>query len=145
MFSNCSSTCSRSSTSETVRPYQASALVRISFSRKAFKCDVCGKMFLLQWRLEKHGNVHTIKTRKCKFFLNKEPCPFSDIGCKFVHDHNQDDDIESIEDDDYNINENQCHLCKLQLSTRDEVMDHVEAEHKDYFQGVLEYAATIRT
>ena len=112
---------------------------------KAFKCDICGKMFLLEWRLEKHGDVHTKQTRKCKFFLNKELCPFSEIGCKFVHDHDdQDDEIETIEED-YNLNQNQCHLCRLQLSSRDEVMDHVEVEHKEYFQGVLEYAAANRT
>ena len=112
---------------------------------KSFKCNVCGKMFLLEWRLVKHGDVHTMQTRKCNYILNKQLCPFSDIGCKFVDDHDQaDDDIETIEDD-YNLNENQCHLCRLQLSSRNEVMDHVEVEHKEYFQGVLEYAATNET
>ena len=118
---------------------------KISDQDYKYKCNVCGKMFLLEWRLEKHGDVHTKQTRKCTFVLNKEPCPFSDIGCKFVHDHDQaDDDIETIEDD-YILDENQCHLCRLQLASRDEVMDHVEAEHKEYFQGVLEYTAAHKT
>ena len=47
-------------------------------------------------------------------------------------------------DDDFPINENQCHLCKKQLLNRDELWDHVEKVHEDYFQGMLEYAAENR-
>ena len=97
---------------------------------KSFKYDICGKMFLLEWRLEKHGDVHTKQTRKCKFFLNKELCPFSEIGCKFVHD-DQDNEIETIEEDD-NLNQNQCDLCRLQLASRDEVM---KLSTKNIFKG----------
>jgi hypothetical protein len=47
-------------------------------------------------------------------------------------------------DDDFPINENQCHLCKKQLLNRDELWHHVEKVHEDYFQGMLEYAAENR-
>ena len=113
-------------------------------SEKAFKCDVCGKMFLLEWRLKKHGDVHQKPTRKCKIFLNNEPCLFNDIGCKFAHSNHNHDDMETI-DDDYNLNENQCHLCKMQHSSKDDLIDHIEVDHAEYYQGVLEYAAANRT
>ena len=89
-------------------------------------------------------DIHEKNTRKCKFFLSREICPFSDNGCKFVHDKHEPDETQTIEDE-YSINENQCHLCRLQLTTKDDLMDHVEADHEDYFQGVLEYAAAHRT
>ena len=82
-----------------------------------------------------------MQTTKCKYFQNKEQCPFSDICCKFVQYHDEVDDDSEIIEDEYNLNENQCHLCRKQLLSRDEVMDHVEIEHQEYFQGVLEYAA----
>ena len=107
--------------------------------------------------MNKHVDIHEKTTKRCKFFLNREICPFSDIGCKFVHEnehedeheqedeheYKQDAEIETIEDE-YSLNENQCHLCKMQLTTKDDLMDQVEADHKDYFQGMLEYAAANR-
>ena len=117
--------------------------------------------------MNKHVDIHEKTTKRCKFFLYREICPFSDIGCKFVHEnehedehgheqedeheheqedeneYEQDAEIETIEDE-YSLNENQCHLCKMQLTTKDDLMDHVEADHKDYFQGMLEYAAANR-
>ena len=110
---------------------------------KRFKCEVCGKTFLLEWRMKKHGIVHTEKLKKCKFFSNKETCPFERIGCKFVHDDEEDDGIETVEDE-YDLKENQCHLCKVQFSSKDHLMDHVEVDHVDYFQGMMEYAAANR-
>ena len=127
-------------------------------AKKTKKCSICGKMFLLEWRLKKHVDIHEKKTRKCKFFLSKEVCPFDDIGCKFAHSDHEHDDIENIEDDDndneqadiestdddYSVGENQCHLCRLQLASKDDLMTHVEFSHEDYFEGVLEYAAANR-
>ena len=112
-------------------------------AKKTFECDVCGKMFLLEWRLKKHVDIHKQEPRKCKYFLSKEPCPFADIGCKFSHDDLENEDIETIEDE-YSLEENQCHLCRLQLLTKDDLMTHVEVSHEEYFQGAMEYAAANR-
>ena len=111
---------------------------------KNFKCDICGKLFVLEWRLKKHRHNHTEKPKKCKFFLNKEPCPFDLIGCKFVHDNHQESDIETVEDE-ITLKPNQCHLCMLQLSSKDHLWDHVEIGHVDYFQGMMEYTAENRS
>jgi hypothetical protein len=111
---------------------------------KTYKCEVCGKMFLHEWRLRKHGNVHKENPKKCKFFLNKEPCPFDRIGCKFDHDTIEDNDIETVEEE-ITLDQNQCHLCRQQLQSNDHLMDHIEAVHVDYFEGIMEYAATTRT
>ena len=62
------------------------------------------------------------------------------MGCKFAHDDSDGSDIESV-DDDETLNQNQCHLCRHQFSSRDDIMDHVEVDHTDYFQGMKEYAA----
>ena len=110
---------------------------------KSFRCELCGKGFVLEWRLKKHRSIHTLKPKHCKFFLNKEPCPFDMIGCKFAHEDPDGSDIETVEDED-TLNENQCHLCRLQFSSRDDLMDHVEVDHADYFQGMKEYAAANR-
>ena len=112
---------------------------------KIFKCELCGKIFLLEWRLRKHGNVHIDKPKKCKFMLNKETCPFDRIGCKFDHDNLEDDSEIETSEEEHNLDQNQCHLCRLQLQSNDHLMDHIEAVHVDYFQGIMEYAAGTRT
>ena len=116
-------------------------------AEKTFKCDVCGKMFILEWRLKKHGIIHTEKTKKCHYFLNKKPCPFNNIGCKFAHDDEviEEPNENETTEDAYTANKNQCHLCSIQLSSRDELMEHVETNHEEYFQGVMEVAAASRT
>ena len=50
-----------------------------------FECTVCGKKFFLEWRLKKHAQMHTVIPRTCRYFSNKMPCPFEEIGCKFSH------------------------------------------------------------
>ena len=52
---------------------------------KDFECTVCGKRFLLEWRLKKHKQMHSVIPRTCRFFMNNMPCPFEEIGCKFSH------------------------------------------------------------
>ena len=119
---------------------------------KSFECEFCGKTFLLEWRLKKHKLIHTEKPKRCKYFQNNQFCPFEKVGCMFDHsckatepenieDIEEDGDDEDDEDDhDYMPRENQCHLCKKQLTTRDELWEHVEQVHVEYFQGVLEVA-----
>ena len=109
--------------------------------------------------------MHTKEVKVCKYFTGKQNCPFEKIGCMFSHDdflhQTTIDDIEDfseegtedIEDiseesgedsDDYCVLvENQCHLCKKELNTKDELFDHVQAEHEEYYNGMLEIAANM--
>ena len=51
-----------------------------------FKCDMCGKCFVLNWRLSKHMRLHTDENvRHCYYFNNDKECPFEALGCKFLH------------------------------------------------------------
>ena len=114
------------------------------------KLAICSKTFLLKWRLKKHKLIHTERTKTCHFFLSKTPCPFSSIGCKFAHEiqeneaNEEHDDVEDVEEE-YTLEQNECHLCNLKLSSRDDLWEHVENQHVEYFQGMLEFAAENRT
>ena len=68
----------------------------------------------------------------CNFFSNKRQCPFYEIGCKFIHGDETEDYIDNIEtvEEEIPFNENECHLCALELASRDEMMDHVENSHE---------------
>jgi len=119
---------------------------------KSFQCEICDKRFVLEWRMRKHLKMHEEKITMCKFFARSEHCPFEEIGCTFSHEHQEnyekEEDLETISDDgdgeSYELAENQCHLCKLQLQSRDDLYYHVETQHEDYHQGVLELIATRR-
>ena len=133
---------------------------------KHFNCDICGKEFYLEWRLSKHETVHHEDTKPCRYSSSRRKCPFEAIGCKFRHDDPQEidatedednehhvesniadatDEEDGVAEDDYTVNENQCHLCKKQLSTKDELWDHVECVHVEYFQEMVEMAAKMRS
>ena len=89
-----------------------------------------------------------------KFFSNNQHCPYEEIGCKFSHEQHEtsengiiDDDLvndDEESDDSYEFIENQCHLCKLQLHNRDDLYNHVETDHQEYHQGMLEIVANRR-
>ena len=54
--------------------------------QKDLKCDICGKEFILNWRLKKHQQIHTSSSVKpCRYFISDKACPFEEIGCKFLH------------------------------------------------------------
>ena len=53
---------------------------------ETFKCDQCGKSFVLEWRLRKHQGIHKEgKIKKCHYFNNQKNCPFEELGCMFEH------------------------------------------------------------
>ena len=134
-------------------------------TEKKFKCDTCGKLFHLKWRLNKHEENHReTNVKHCHYFTNKEPCTYDAIGCKFQHvpskvcrmDDCQDllcpfihknvinDEEDSgvmEEETQEELNENQCHLCRMQLLTKDYVYKHVQVNHEEYFNGMMEVAA----
>ena len=100
---------------------------------KAFKYEIFDKKFLLLLRMKKHLIMHEEETSMCKFFANNQHCSYEQIGCKFSEQSekdNDDEDLEKVSDDDsYEFVENQCHLCKLQLLSRDDLYNHVETNH----------------
>ena len=54
---------------------------------KKYKCDLCEKMFVLEWRLLKHRTNHMNQNRKrCHYFNNGKQCPYDEIGCMFAHE-----------------------------------------------------------
>ena len=116
-------------------------------TQKPFECSICDKKFILEWRLKKHGLIHTQETQKCRYFSSNQFCPFDSVGCMFAHS-NQTESVESSESDEDEqnemCNENQCHLCREQLLTRDYSWDHVEANHQEYYQGMLEFSAAAK-
>ena len=120
-----------------------------------------------QKKHEKNHNTET-HVKPCRYFSNQEPCPYEAIGCKFLHDpsiicRNQDcenllcpfahqnvtnsegkeDNIEDVSDQEQeetlDVNENQCHLCLVQFESKDDVFNHVQANHDDYFRGMMEF------
>ena len=77
-------------------------------------------------------------------YEDQEPVGGQDGDAEDVYIHESTDGKDDDAEDDFTPNENQCHLCKKQLSSKDELWDHVEKVHEDYFQGMLEYAAENR-
>ena len=121
-------------------------------SLKKFKCETCNKEFFLNWRLQKHEEMHSRRVKACKYFKDKQNCPFEKIGCMFGHDdfdeETSSDNIEDIteessteDENSFAIGENQCHLCEKEFETKDDRFDHVQAEHQEYYNGMLEVVA----
>ena len=60
------------------------------------ECGQCAKNFVTTWRLRKHLRIHTQKfTKVCHFFMTGKPCPFEELGCKFLHSTAQKLTVES--------------------------------------------------
>ena len=59
---------------------------------KRFHCGTCGMTFVLRWRLHKHLESHQEgkSTTICYYFNNKKPCPFENVGCKYLHEEADD-------------------------------------------------------
>ena len=135
---------------------------------KKFKCNVCGKMFHLEWRLHNHKTNHTEPEaiKHCHYFNNKKVCPYESIGCKFLHtksaecryvdcknslcqfSHSKVTEVEpesdfEDSDADFNPNENQCHICRKQLLSKDDLLNHMKNQHEAYFQGMMDVAASM--
>jgi hypothetical protein len=99
--------------------------------------------------------------------MNQEPCPYEAIGCKFHHaqskacriyecqdllcplthhdvmDDEEDSEVmeEETQEENMQLSENQCHLCRLQFLTKDDIYYHVQVNHQEYFYGMMEVAA----
>ena len=54
---------------------------------KKFICELCSMGFVLKWRMKKHLKDYQVtKSRKCYYHNNKIECPFTKVGCKFLHE-----------------------------------------------------------
>ena len=117
---------------------------------KKFQCETCRKEFYLKWRLRKHMEVHSEEVKVCRYYKSNQSCPFEPIGCMFRHEidnANSRDEImdvgEESEGNDFIPDENQCHICRKQCKCKDDLFNHVEREHVEYFNGMLEAAANL--
>ena len=45
-------------------------------------------------------------------------------------------EVVSDEDQEEPVVENQCHLCRIQLTTKDQFYYHIEVNHVEYFRGM---------
>ena len=125
--------------------------------KKTFSCEVCNKDFYLQWRLEKRRKVHVETT-----YANKKICsPFQKVGCKFRHDEanneksNNVKEMEAMANDEEHekekeqsedildeLNETQCHLCMVNLPTRDDLIDHYALDHIEFYTVMTSSSTT---
>ena len=64
-------------------------MIVVHRKQKEYKCDTCGADFLSMWRWSKHIALHQKESRKCHFYNNGKECPYSLIGCKFLHEESQ--------------------------------------------------------
>ena len=132
-----------------------------------YKCEVCEKEFYLEWRYKKHKTVHTEDGKYCHYYNNGKTCPYEEIGCMYLHAEAQlclfkpcrnsmcqfrhdeeietiDEEIESTDEEIENTsqaNRKQCHLCQTLLNAEDNLVDHIEMYHRDYFDGMMEATA----
>ena len=60
--------------------------------------------------------------------------------CPFKHNHVSEEpeiiDVEDTETENFTTEENQCHICRMKLQTKDLFYNHVEIEHVEYFKGM---------
>ena len=88
--------------------------------------------------------IHSETIKVCKYFKNEQTCPFERVGCMFGHlEVNSDNEASSEDVVDERCDENQCHICRKILESTDDLWDHVQTEHEQYFNGMLEAAANL--
>ena len=140
-------------------------------AEQKYRCNTCAKTFHLEWRFKKHEENHNrINVKHCKYYSKQELCPFEAIGCQFLHIQTEFcrlDDCQDLlcpfnhqnvinneeagsgvgvaehedQEEVLELEENQCHLCRIKLQTKDDLYDHVQMNHEEYFLGMIEVAA----
>ena len=118
--------------------------------------------------------MHTSDIKYCHYYNNLKDCPYDEIGCMFLHetaemctfnpccnnlcqykheivietieDEPEEESSDNDEDNEYQaVNENQCHLCRNQMDTYDDLIVHIERNHSEYYYGMLEAAALMKS
>lgn len=88
----------------------------IHIAQPEFECEQCGNKFVTKWRERKHQRIHNSKVKtSCYYFINDIHCPFDALGCKFLHDLPNRNNMETSE----------------QKTTREEFVDNVAEEASD--------------
>ena len=100
---------------------------------KKHSCELCGKRLFLKWRLRKHLSVHEKSTKPCKYFTNGNICPFDEVGCKFLHENNPDE--ENIEETGVRHTID-CIYCNILVETHTDLIVHMSNKHMDKFSHI---------
>ena len=109
-------------------------------SIEKFKCDQCGKSFVLEWRLGKHKRIHTErKMKRCHYFNNQKNCPFEEIGCMFEHSYSGnckygikcEKAMCSFQHNNKGVSF-ECEECDLILETETELGKHMDEKHEGW-------------
>ena len=94
-----------------------------------------------------HAEMHKQEVKPCRFFKNHEICPFEDVGCKFMHEETEKpdennlcvkDDVK-VGDEDH-MGDNDCHLCDKMFSCTETLVTHLQVDHSDYHQKMVDAA-----
>ena len=104
------------------------------------ECDICGKRFILEWRLKMHRKAHDMTDQKyCHFFNNKKSCPYEEIGCMFKHEPSQQCQLQQqcsnklcqYMHDCADVQENlfECEYCEFKSESYSPFLDHINKNH----------------
>ena len=110
----------------------------IHLEKDKYKCDECGKSFVLKWRLKKHLTIHSDQDIKgCHYFNNQKTCPFETLGCMFAHKlmgeckfkKKCNNKLCSYQHETGSESSLQCQQCEENMESHDALIDHVETLH----------------
>ena len=109
-------------------------------SIEKFECDQCAKSFVLEWRLNKHQEIHKEpNTKRCHYYNNQKYCPFEEIGCMFEHSYSgickygnrckkrMCSFQHSSSDDTF-----KCEECDFVVKTESELGKHIDENHEGW-------------
>jgi hypothetical protein len=91
----------------------------------------------------------TISIEPPHLLTNSGPCIYKNCArklCYFEHLGEQDEatilDVDEEGQGEYlEVNINQCHLCREQVSSQDDQIDHVRRDHTGWYQEMMDYMA----
>jgi len=114
-------------------------MVNVHGSDKPHACEVCDKTFYLKWRLDKHMNIHEGSHKMCKYLQDGKVCPFSEVGCKFMHEVTEadsDEDNEAKKNKDDEPEEYLCTYCNAIFPSQEHIIQHMGSYHMDCFPHI---------
>ena len=110
-----------------------------------YKCDECGKTFVVEWRLKKHQILHqeSASIKYCHYFNNKKDCPYDNIGCMFRHTESNECKFggkcriklcqfqhNAVEETAEQIDNLKCEMCHFETSLGQKLNEHKESIHQ---------------
>ena len=82
----------------------------------------------------------------CRF----NPC--ENERCQYKHTNN--DTIETVDseesdsqqdEEEHPVHSNKCHLCMQQLESKDDLYNHMESDHADFYASIMEAASAMKS